>query len=122
MSYKQFHRSEGKARKKRGVYITITNNGLICFSKECYSKFIEGYTSVLYFYDEEKKFIAIKPIKSKTPDSYDIKTSKRGNMHLVEGIAFLRKYGSFHITKGKRYIPDYNEKEELLEIDLSTGE
>ena len=112
MPYVQFKR---RGIHHKGNYVTVCKDAVIHLSKECYDRYFQNHPYVLLFHDTENNFIGFKPMKKEHKDSYDIHKNSRGTN--ITASSFLQISDVDHsITR--KYIPTWDEKENLLEIDL----
>ena len=119
MPYVKFSRKEGRIR--RGEYITISKYCQFSLSLDCYERFFKGYKSVIFFYDKKNNLVGLKPLKEQADDSYDIRASRTGGaspLYSVSGASFLNHFG-LKPSETKKYKPEFNEREGLVEIDLN---
>ena len=113
MSYNVF---KPTPQKKGGVTVSFKKWGISFSRKTSATYFSDSPHAELYF-DEEKQKVAIKPLKEKTENSYDVKGDKSKHIKAKD---FLEHYKCVH-PKASRYIPEWNESLEMLEIKLSNS-
>jgi len=114
MTFKKFSRKSITRGKEPMIAILKTGNFWI--NGFCRQKFLKDYEYVMFFYDEEKKIIGIKP-SSEDEDAYRIREVPRGKGVLVSGSAFL-KYFKIDYKKTRRFKVSWDDENKLLKINL----
>jgi hypothetical protein len=123
MGFEPFSRAYGY-RPRKGFFLSITKNGSILFSTDFYQKYMSGYKGIELLYDKSRNVIGLKPVKELTEAAYPIRQSgkvqkgKKIPLTIVYMATFFKYFEIDHSTL-KRYIPTWDEKENLFEIDLN---
>jgi len=99
--------------------ITILPRGMFWLNFVTAKNFFEGFNRTVLLYDKERKVIGFQPTNEEKC-SYCLSRSKDGKHRdiIVSAIAFLNHFEIPHENK-RSYTPLWNEKERLLELDLS---
>ena len=117
MAYEEFQ-SKG-SRTKRGDFITITTQKTLILSHDCHERHFKGCKAVIFFYDSERKYIGLKPLKESQERAYGNRiTRKSSNMFVVTANAFLNHH-QIDCSEKRSYEATWNEAEGLVEIDLN---
>jgi hypothetical protein len=120
MAYQMFKKQN--ATRRNGKFLTITKQGTMRFSKECYMTYFKDYDYVLFLYNRKTRCIGL---KLKTDDNHDhncykIRKTKIKNstIYSVSATAFLNFFG-IDFSKTKKFKPVFIEKKEMIKIDLN---
>lgn len=102
-------------------FITITKSGIIYFNSETMQRYIREKSYALLYYSGSDNKIGIKFTDNETANTYKIRKSRRDKLGSISGIAFL-KYYRIDFKTTKPFDVNWNEKEEMLIIDLKQNE
>lgn len=80
------------------------------------AKYFKNKNFVQLYWDKDRK-IGFKPIEKETAGAFKISSAGSGKPGSIAGRSFL-KYYEIDFSKSKGYIPDWNEKEEMLVIKI----
>jgi len=97
--------------------ITISPVRTFWINSSATREFFEGFRRVFLLYDRERKVIGFEPTNEQK-DSYALSRNKARIAITVSGIAFLAYYEIPH-DKTRIYKATWNDKENLVEIDLN---
>ena len=116
MAYQQYKRGNNYGLIKFAA-VSITKNGCISLNKKCTHEFFEGCNQVELYYDEEDKKIGLKPLDSKTANSYNIIRKDSVQHTTIYGKAFLKHFG---LLSGTRTVhaAKWNEEVGLVEVSV----
>lgn len=100
--------------------ISITKFGQLHLNRTCYDSFFKTNKCELVelYFDEEKSLIGIKPVREKSADTYNVRTSRDGKFSTISAIAFLKHYKIAH-AETRALQAKWNSKEKLIELDLT---
>lgn len=87
---------------------TIGKGGRLSINKFAYEEYIKDYKHVEFYYKSDEGIIALKLLKNRTDNAYDIKKAASSNVGSINATAFF-KHNNIDIS-AKR-------KTEFLEID-----
>ena len=117
MAYEEFQSK--RSRPSRGSTLSITPQRTIILSRDCHEQFFKDCNSVIFFYDPERNYIGLKPLKENQERAHGNRiTRKSSNMFVVTANAFLNHHRIDYSEK-RSYEPTWNEAEGLVEIDLN---
>lgn len=105
-----------KGGKVSSPKITIAAAGYIGFNSACMAKYFKNKNFVQLYWDKDRK-IGFKPIEKETAGAFKISSAGSGKPGSIAGRSFL-KYYEIDFSKSKGYIPEWNEKEEMLVIKI----
>jgi len=96
--------------------ITLTKCKSLGINSACIEKFFKDAKALELFYDDEDNRIGLKPSKKEAPHMYTLRR-KDGTSASVSCSGLIKHFG-IKVYDTQRFIPAWNEKEDLLEIHL----
>jgi hypothetical protein len=118
MAYEMFRKK--KTGRRRGKFITITKQGSMRFSKECYTEYMEDYSYIKFLYSKDRNIIALLLRTEEDVDTYKIRKQQIKNsfIYSASATAFL-KFFNIDFSETKRYSPLFIEDKEKIKINLN---
>jgi len=114
-----FQKFVGKRQKpvNKEPMISVLRAGRLGINKACLEKYLKNYKYAVLFFDPEKKIIGIQPTNEASDEAYPIRVSRTSDAGIT-ALAFLRHFGIPH-EKSRSYVAAWNDKEMLVEIDIT---
>ncbi len=97
--------------------ITVLSTGIFWVNRFGEEEMFKGFNRTFLLYDRERKIIGFKPTMEQE-NTYSLSRTKSRNSISISGKSFL-EYFKIDYKQTRNYIPAWNEKEKLVEIDLS---
>jgi hypothetical protein len=118
MAYERFIKK--KVSRKTGKFITITKQGTMRFSKECYMEYMQYSTAIKFLYSRENKIIILELHAEEDNDTYRIRRTKIKNSFIYSASAtsFL-KFFDIDFSETRRYKLSFIEKKNRIKIKLN---
>lgn len=98
--------------------VSLLKQGIFALNQACYNKYFKAYKYVILLFDKENNKIGLKPTNEVSSNTYNIRVSRDGKLANISAIAFLKFYKIPH-NETKSYTCFWNEKEKILEVELS---
>lgn len=99
--------------------ITILKHGVFSIGSYLCYKYVKQFKFSVFLFDKDTNKIGIKLMNEHLNHSYPIRFMRNNTHAEISAKAFLNNFNIKHKEKSYSYIAEWNDKENMIEIDLN---